>query len=138
MTEPVQLQPAPTETQPEETTAPVPAKPRKTGVVVLAVLVVLLLGAAGTFGALYVSEKNRAADLSRQTADLSKQLEEKQRSLTAQTMLSQSNLEEMRKAQADASAASKCREAAREVTQAGLAGDQNKVAAAVLTMMSKC
>jgi hypothetical protein len=132
--QPAQIQPAGEITTPEA----VPPKPKKTAVVLLAVLVVLLLGAAGAFGALYVSEKNRAADLSKQTAELSKQLEEKQRSLTAQTILSQSNLEEMRKAQASAAENSICREAARAVTEAGLARDQNKVGAALLNMMSKC
>ncbi|MCP2246820.1 hypothetical protein [Lentzea aerocolonigenes] len=132
--QPAQIQPAGEITTPEAVTP----KPKKTAVVLLAVLVVLLLGAAGAFGALYVSERNRAADLSKQTADLSKQLEEKQRSLTAQTILSQSNLEEMRKSDAIAAEASKCREAARAVTEAGLNGDQNKISAALLNMMSKC
>jgi flagellar basal body-associated protein FliL len=136
MTDPVQLQPA--QTEPEAEMAPVPPKPKKTAVVVLAVLVVLLLGAAGTFGALWISEKNGHAAEKNRSADLSKQLEEKQRSLTAQTMLAQSNLEEMRKSDAAAAASAKCSEAARAVTQAGLTGDQNKVAAAVLNMMSKC
>ena len=151
MTDPVQTQPAQTQPEFEVSTpefapqpdaavvpAPVQPKPKKTGLVVLAVLVVLALGAAGTFGSLYVSEKNRAADLS-------KQVEEKQKSLTAQTILAQENLESMRKAQDsakkaqdDASAAATCREAAREVTSAALAQDEQKIMSAVLGMMSKC
>ncbi len=151
MTDPVQTQPAqmqpefevhPPEFAPQPEAAVVPApvqpKPKKTGLVVLAVLVVLALGAAGTFGSLYVSEKNRAADLS-------KQVEEKQKSLTAQTILAQSNLEETQKAQEsakkardDASAAAACREVAREVTAAALAQDEQKITSALVNMMSKC
>ncbi|MFS8098502.1 hypothetical protein LFM09_15330 [Lentzea alba] len=159
MTDPVQPQPAQTQPQPEfvpqptfeahtpefvpqpeaaVAPAPVAPKPKKTGVVVLAVLVVLLLGAAGTFGALYVQERNRAADLS-------KQVEEKQKSLTAQTILAQENLESQRKHMAAAEEARKelesakvCRDAAREVTAAGLSQDQQKILTAVLSMMSKC
>jgi len=151
MTDPVQTQPAQTqpefevhtpefETQPEAAVVPAPVqpKPKKTGLVVLAVLVVLALGAAGTFGALYVSEKNRAADLS-------KQVEEKQKSLTAQTILAQSNLEEMqkalgsaKKAQDELESAKVCRDAAREVTAAGVAQDEQKIMTAIFSMMSKC
>lgn len=151
MTDPVQTQPAQPQPefevhtpefvpQPEAAVVPAPVqpKPKKTGLVVLAVLVVLALGAAGTFGALYVQEKNRAADLS-------KQVEEKQKSLTAQTMLSQSNHDELRKHLDSMSAERKelasariCREAAREVTAAALAEDEQKITSAVLSMMSKC
>jgi uncharacterized protein HemX len=151
MTDPVQSQPAQTQPafevhtpefapQPEAAFVPAPVqpKPKKTGLVVLAVLVVLTLGAAGTFGALYVSEKNRATDLS-------KQVEEKQKALTAQTALTQSSQEEKLKSDAAATAAQKelesakvCRDGAREVTAAALSQDEQKITSALLNMMSKC
>lgn len=118
--------------------APVGPQPKKTGVVVLAVLAVLLLGAAGTFGALYFAEKSRASDLS-------KQLEDKDKRLTAQTMLGQQNLEQARKADESAkkasdelAAAQKCREAAKSLTAAALANDNAKGEAALKDMMLNC
>lgn len=63
-------------------TSEVPAAPvtrSKTGMVSLAVVAVLLLGATGTFGTLYFAEKTHATELAqqreREIADLTKQLE---------------------------------------------------------------
>lgn len=139
MTDPVQPQPAQIqqEQQPEaaHAPAPVPPKQKKTGVVVLTILVVLLLGAAGTFGALYFAEKKNSAETvqqkDREIADLTKKAKDADELATKAS-------DERRKAENEMKAMTDCRDAARKVTEAGIAQDEQKITGAVLSMMSKC
>src|SRR5689334_15522858 len=70
--------------------APVaPPKPRRTGVIVLTVLIVLLFGATGALGVLFAQEKDRSADLSKQVegkdrdiADLNRKVKESKEDAT--------------------------------------------------------
>lgn len=59
-----------------------PAKSKKTGVIVLAIVAVLFLGAAGAFGALYFSEKSDHDAVSAQLVDKNKQLAAKDMALS--------------------------------------------------------
>jgi uncharacterized protein HemX len=60
-----------------------PVKPKKTGLVVVSILAVLLFAAAGTFGGLYLSEKSSHDSVSAQLATANKLLADKEKSLTA-------------------------------------------------------
>lgn len=129
MTDSVELQPA--QTQPE-----VPAAaPKKTGVVVLAVLVVLLLGAAGTFGALYFVEKQNSAETvqqkDREIADLTKKVKDADELATKAS-------DERRKSENELKAMTACRDAARKVTETAMTQDEQKIAEAMLTMIAAC
>lgn len=124
-----QAAPAPFQPQPQ---------PKKTGVVVLAVLVVLLLGAAGTFGALYFSEKSTATDLS-------KQVEGKDREITDLTKKVKESKDEatkaadaQKKAETEAAAAQKCRTASKTLMEAAIAQDDGKAEAAMKDIFTTC
>ncbi|GGU78360.1 hypothetical protein [Lentzea flava] len=147
MTEPVQpaqpqfeaYTPAFQPPQPEAVApAPVAPKPKKTGVVVLAIVAVLLLGAAGAFGALYFVEKGHSTDLSKQVegkdreiADLTKKAKSAEDTATTAT-------DERRKAENEMNSMKACRDAARAVTSAGISADEEKITQAILGMMTKC
>jgi uncharacterized protein HemX len=148
------VQPQPAQTQPEfevstppftpeqpqtaQYPAPVAPKPKKTGVVVLAIVAVLLLGAAGAFGALYFTEKKNASDLS-------KQVEGKDREITDLSKKAKDSADQasqaqtaQKKAEADVAAAQKCRTAAKTLTDAAIAGDQARGEAALRDILLSC
>ncbi|SFR20278.1 hypothetical protein SAMN04488564_105179 [Lentzea waywayandensis] len=119
--------------------APVPPpKPKKTGIVVLSLFVVLLFGAGAAFGVLFFQEKGRSADLSRQVegkdreiADLTKKAkdskEDTDRAVAAQ-----------KKAEADAAGSQKCRDAAKALTESLVANDRNKGQTAIGDLLVQC
>jgi uncharacterized protein HemX len=59
-----------------------PAKSKKTGLVVVSILAVLFLGAAGAFGGLYLSEKSDHNAVSAQLVDKDKTLADKDKALS--------------------------------------------------------
>ncbi|MEV6715629.1 hypothetical protein AB0M48_26720 [Lentzea sp. NPDC051208] len=118
--------------------APVPTKPKKTGIVVLSLFVVLLFGAGGAFGVLFFQEKDRSADLSKQVegkdleiADLTKKAknsaEDTDRAVAAQ-----------KKAEADVVSSQKCKDAAKEIKSALVANDETKGEAAIKSLLVEC
>ncbi|MCR3748713.1 hypothetical protein [Lentzea californiensis] len=118
--------------------APVPPKPKKTGIVVLSLFVVLLAGAGAAFGVLFFQEKGRSAELStqvegkdREIADLTKKAEnsaeDTDRAVAAQ-----------KKAEADAVSSQKCKDAAKEIKSALVANDATKGEAAIKGLLVEC
>ncbi|RAS61200.1 hypothetical protein C8D87_110148 [Lentzea atacamensis] len=121
--------------------APVPPaapKPKKTGVVVLAIAAVLLLGAAGTFGALYFTEKGRSADLSKQVEGKDREITDLTKKAKSADDLATAATDERRKLENEMNSMKACRDAARAVTEAGIAQDEQKITQAMLGMMTKC
>ncbi|MEV6241442.1 hypothetical protein [Lentzea sp. NPDC051838] len=127
---------------PDQPETVAPAAPqqqkKKSGVVVLAIVAVLLLGAAGAFGALYFVEKGRSTDLSKQVesknteiAGLTKKAEDADKLATTAT-------DQRRTLENEKNAMKTCRDSARKVTEAGMAQDEQKIASALLDMMTKC
>lgn len=125
--------------------APVPPKPKRTGVVVLAIFTVLLFGAAGAFGALFFVEKAHSADLSKQietkdreAEDLTKKAKDsKDDALRAADAQKQAETAQ-KKAEADAATSQQCRDAARALRSAAIAGDQTKGQAAAVDVFTHC
>lgn len=118
--------------------APVAPKPKRTGVVVLAVFTVLLFGAAGAFGALFFVEKKHSADLSTQ-------VEAKDREITDLTKKAKDSKDEavkaadaQKKAEADAASAQKCQGAAKAIREALVLNDETKGQAAIRDLLVQC
>jgi uncharacterized protein HemX len=125
--------------------APVAPKPRKTGVIVLTVLLVLLFGATGALGVLFAQETDRTADLSKQVegkdreiADLNRKVKESKEDATRAADLQKQAEAAQKKAEADAGSSQKCRDAARELRAAAIAQDMNKVEAAGREIFVQC
>lgn len=146
MTDPVQ----PAQTQFEaytpafgqpEAAAPAPApapKPKKTGVVVLAILTVLLLGAAGTFGALYFGAKGDASTLSKQVEEKNREIATLTKDVKAGKDDAAKAVEAQKKAEADAASAQKCRAAAKSLMEAALAQDDARGETAMKDIFTTC
>lgn len=128
----------PLQAAPEPVAPVAPPKPKKTGIVVLSLFVVLLFGAGATFGVLFFQEKGRSADLSKQVegkdreiADLTKKAkdskEDTDRAVSAQ-----------KKAEADAASSQKCRDAAKALTESLVANDRNKGQTAIGDLLVQC
>ncbi len=119
--------------------APVaPPKPKKTGIVVLSLFVVLLFGAAGAFGVLFFQEKGHSADLSKQVetkdreiADLSKQAKNSKDDATKAEAAT-------KKAEAEVASAQKCRSASKALMEAAIAQDDAKGEAAMKDIFTTC
>ncbi|ANZ38669.1 hypothetical protein BBK82_24000 [Lentzea guizhouensis] len=119
--------------------APVaPPKPKKTGIVVLSLFVVLLFGAGAAFGVLFFLEKDRSAGLS-------KQVESKDREIADLTRKAENSKDDavravdaQKKAEADAAASAKCRTAAKSLTEAALNEDLPKGEAAMRDIVIQC
>jgi hypothetical protein len=112
-----------------------PKKPKKIGVVVLAALVVVSLGAAGTFGTLYFKT----------TSDLSEQLKNKDREIADLTKRQQDAYGQMLSAQAakrdaetEAILWKSCQEAAKVFTHENFPGNDAKFEAAAKEVFRKC
>lgn len=89
-----------------------PQPQRRTGVVVLSLLVVLLFGGAASFGVLWIFEKNQVATQEQQITDLNKKLRDSQDAATRATNDRDSALAAARKAEASVADYKKCRAAA--------------------------
>lgn len=126
--------------------APVaPPKPRRTGVVVLSVVLVLLFGAAGAFGVLLVQEKDHSAGLSKQVegkdreiADLTRKVKESKEDATRAADLQKLAETAQKKAEADAAGSQKCKEAAKSLTESLVANDRGKGEAAIGQLLIQC
>ncbi|MFI6102021.1 hypothetical protein ACIA8G_41265 [Lentzea sp. NPDC051213] len=138
---PQQTAPAPVEPM-----GPVaPPKPKKTGIVVLSVFLVLFFGAAGALGVLFAQEKDRSAGLTKQVegkdreiADLTKKAQNsKDDALRAADLQKQAEAAQ-KKAEGDAATSQKCRDAARELRAAAIANDMNKGEAAGREIFTHC
>ncbi|GLY49624.1 hypothetical protein [Lentzea sp. NBRC 102530] len=126
--------------QPEFVPAPVPPAPKqsRTGVVVLAIVAVLLLGAAGAFGALYFVEKGDKAALTEQLENKDGELTTLKQKVTDAEAVSAKAVEDKVKAENSAKTMEACREASRAVRDAGMAQDQEAVMKSLFEMMAKC
>jgi uncharacterized protein HemX len=134
---------------PQPAPAPVaqvaPPKQRKTGVIVLTVLVVLLFGAAGTCGVLLVQEKDHTAGLSKQVegkdreiADLTRKAKESKEDATRAADLQKQAEAAQKKAEAEAASSQKCRDAARALRAAAIAGDEASGVPAAKDVFTHC
>ncbi|MEU0882533.1 hypothetical protein ABZ345_28335 [Lentzea sp. NPDC005914] len=135
---------APTPQQPF-VPAPVAPKPKRTGVVVLSVVLVLLFGAAGAFGILLVQEKDHSVELSKQIegkdreiSDLTRKVKETREDATRAADLQKQAEAAQKKAEADAVSSQKCREAAKALTSAAVADDRAKGEAAIKDLLIQC
>ncbi len=125
--------------QPETVVQPVTAPQRKkTGVVVLTIVAVLLLGAAGAFGALYFVEKGHSADLSKQVEAKDQEIVGLTKKAADADKLATTASDERRKAENEKNALQACQKAARAVTEAGISQDEQKIAAAFFDVVAKC
>jgi uncharacterized protein HemX len=125
--------------------APVAPKPKRTGVVVLAIFTVLLFGAAGAFGALFFVEKAHSADQStqleaknREITDLTKKAKDSKDDATRAADMQQKAEDAQKRAEADAATSQQCRDAARALRAAAIAGDQSKGEAAAKDVFTHC
>jgi hypothetical protein len=124
---------------------PAPPKPKRTGVVVVAVFTVLLFGTAGAFGTLFFVEKKHSADLSTQ-------IEGKDREITDLTKKAKASLDDatkavdaqktaeaaQKRAEAEAARSQKCQDAARALRAAAVALDEAKAEAAGMEIFTHC
>lgn len=111
------------------------ARPSKTGVVALAVLVVLLLAAAGTFGVLYLKTRSDLAEQvarhDREVAELTK----KQQDAYGQMLSAQAV---KRDAETNAAMFKWCQEAAKAFTHESYPGNEAKAKAAEREVFVRC
>ncbi len=132
--------------QPEMAVPPPPApKPKRTGVVVVAVFTVLLFGAAGAFGALFFVEKKHSADLStqiegkdREITDLTKKAKDSKDDATKAVDAQKTAEAAQKRAEAEAARSQKCHDAARALRAAAVANDEAKGEAAGLEIFTHC
>ncbi|MET8757301.1 hypothetical protein [Lentzea sp. NPDC004782] len=136
---------APQQPEPAPVAQVAPPKPRKTGVIVLTVLVVLLFGAAGTCGVLLVQEKDHTAGLSRQIegkdreiADLTRKVKESKEDAIRAADLQKLAEAAQKKAEAEAASSQKCRDAARALRAAAIAGDEASGLPAAKDVFANC
>ncbi|SDX52676.1 hypothetical protein SAMN05421504_10312 [Amycolatopsis xylanica] len=131
----------------EQPAAPMaaPPKPKKTGLIVLSVLAVLLLGGAATFGVLYFKEKDHAKSLSLELDSTKKDLTASAlRENAAKADLSKeqdlrNKAEEAQKKAESASVSNKaCHDAANNLRAAAISQDQKKVEAALESVFLNC
>ncbi|WP_394616618.1 hypothetical protein JNUCC0626_44440 [Lentzea sp. JNUCC 0626] len=119
---------------------PMPPAPKqsRTGVVVLAIVAVLLLGAAGAFGALYFVEKSDKAALTEQLKNKDTEVKSLTQKVSDAEAISAKAVEDKVKAENSAKSMESCREASRAVRDAGMAQDQEAVMKSLFEMMAKC
>jgi uncharacterized protein (DUF3084 family) len=105
----------------QQPTPPPPSRPKRTGVVVLTVVAVLLLGAAATFGALWLSEKGDHKQTTDQLANRDKELADEKKAHDG----TKGKLTDAEKAKTDAeakvTALTPCADAGKELARLALA-----------------
>lgn len=133
--------------QPEMAVPPPPPapKPKRTGVVVVAVFTVLLFGAAGAFGTLFFVEKKHSADLStqiegkdREITDLTKKAKDSKDDATKAVDAQKTAEAAQKRAEAEAARSQKCQDAARALRAAAVANDEAKAETAGLDIFAHC
>ncbi|GGP50449.1 hypothetical protein [Saccharothrix coeruleofusca] len=118
---------------------------KRTAVVLLSVLAVLLLATAGVFGALYANQASRADQLATRLSDKERELTESGKQLeNAKDEASKAKndreiAEDARKrAENDGASMLKCRDAARALREAALANNEAKGEEAFLQLFAVC
>jgi membrane protein involved in colicin uptake len=106
---------------------------------------VVLFGAAGALGVLFVQEKDRTAGLSKQVEgkdrdieDLNRKVKESKEDATRAVDLQKQAEAGQKKAEAEAASSQKCRDAARALRAAALANDEPKGQAAGVEIFTHC
>ncbi|WP_370943686.1 hypothetical protein AB5J62_31835 [Amycolatopsis sp. cg5] len=122
-----------------------PPKPKRTGLIVLSVIAVLLLGGATAFGVLYFKEKDHASSVSLELDSTKKDLTASaQRENAAKADLAKeqdlrNKAEEAQKKAEGASTSNKaCHEAANNLRAAAISQDEKKVEAAFEAVFLNC
>jgi len=122
---------------PEQQPAPAPLAPaparKKTAVVVLSVVTVLLFGAGTAFGILYSNEKSRNDSLTSQLSDKENELKDSAKNLQnskddlgkAKDAVKRAE-DAQKKAEGDASLSVQCRDAARALREAAIGDNEAK------------
>jgi uncharacterized protein HemX len=115
-----------------------PAPRKKTGVIVLSVVTVLLLVGAGAFGVLYLNEKKRSDTVASQLADKEKALTDSDKQLK-DTKDKLSRAEEAKQAaETEKGQLAKCRDAATDLRAAAFADDQPRGEEALKALFLAC
>ncbi|MFS8098503.1 hypothetical protein LFM09_15335 [Lentzea alba] len=125
--------------------APLAPKPKRTGVVILAVFTVLMFGAAGAFGALFFLEKKHSTELSteidgknREITDLGKQAKDSKDDATKALNAQKTAEAAQKRAEESAVSSQKCNDAARALRAAAIANDEAKGEAAGREIFTHC
>lgn len=130
---------APQQPAPAPVMAPVaPPKPRKTGIVVLSLFIVLLFAAGGATGVLLVQEKDRSAGLSKQVEGKDREIADLTKKVANSNEDATRAVDAQKKAESDAAGAQKCRVAARSLTEAAVNQDLGKAEAAMKDIVIQC
>jgi len=124
---------------------PVPAK-KRTGLIVLAIVVVLLLGTTGTLGVLYANAKSRHDAVNSQLSDKEKELQGSTKKVldgndaVKKAQEAERKAEDgQRKAEDEGTVRIRCQEAARALREATLvAPDRDKITNAGNRLLSSC
>ena len=131
--------------QPQMAVPPPAPKPKRTGVVVVAVFTVLLFGAAGAFGTLFFVEKKHSAELStqiegkdREITDLTKKAKDSKDDATKAVDAQKRAEDTQKKAEAEAATSQQCRDAARALRAGAIAGDEPMVEATGREIYTLC
>ncbi|NGY65502.1 hypothetical protein G7043_42075 [Lentzea sp. NEAU-D13] len=137
--------PASTPEPPPVAPAQVQPKPKRTGLVVLAIFTVLQFGTAATFGTLFFLEKARSADLSKQietkdreAADLTKKAKDSEDDALRASDAQKKAEAAQKKAEAEAATSQQCRDAARALRSAAITNDEAKGQTAALDVFTHC
>lgn len=138
MTNPTELPQTEAQTEvPQPEFAPVPAAQpkKKTGVVVLAIILVLAFGGAATFGVLYANEKSarteQIAAKDKEIAELGKKAKDAEAASTKAS-------DERRKLENDAAEMKKCNDAASKFAEAALSDNEAAGREAIASVLLNC
>ncbi|MFD8498363.1 hypothetical protein [Amycolatopsis sp. NPDC059657] len=129
----------------EQPAPPAPPKPKRTGVIVLSVLAVLLLGGATAFGVLYFKEKDRASSVSleldakkNELTAVAKRETDTKAELSKEQDLRNKAEEAQKKAESASTSNKACHEAANNLRAAAISQDEKKVEAAFEAVFLNC
>ncbi|MEU7531245.1 hypothetical protein AB0A74_36325 [Saccharothrix sp. NPDC042600] len=118
---------------------------KKTGLIVLSIIAVVLFATAGVFGILFANESSRNDRLTGQVAEKEEQVSESAKQLkdardeTAKAKDAQKSAESARKrAEDDSASAAKCRDAARALREAVIAEDEPRADQAARDLFTTC
>ena len=119
--------------------SPQPAKSKKTGILVVAILAVLFLGAAGAFGALYFSEKSDHDAVSAQLVDKDKALADKDKALSTANQNAEAAKKAQESAESKALGYKACHDAATALRDAAVNGaDDTSTGSLAIMLYTAC
>lgn len=131
--------------EPQAVPVSAPPKPKRTGVIVLSVLAVLLLGGATAFGVLYFKEKDHASSVSleldtkkSELAAVTKREADGKVELSKEQDLRNQAEEAQKKAESSSTANKACHDAANNLRSAAISQDEKKVEAAFEAIFLNC